>query len=244
MQVRWSLLSLVFMIAAGATPAQEKGVHVAGRIVGADGAPAPGVRVGPYWSFDEGKPSGSRLLRAGDDGRFDGAIEYLRVPGLLVAYSDDGAMVGTAELADQDALEDVAIQLAPSVRVHGRFVSPKLDGPIPWTNVYFYSGKNRPWSCSSQKAEFDVRLPRGELSIYAYGTDVNTVRRPLVLDGDAADVDLGEIELPATYLALHRGQRIDDVWKVTAARGMPLEQAQDLAKLRGKWLYIEFWGFW
>ncbi len=197
------------------------------------------------WSFVDGAANGYHELRADDAGRFRGRVEVHRYPALFAAFSADGDRVGLVEVQDEAAVHELHITLQPGVHVKGRFESPELGEPIPWTNVYVFAGadlKQRPISCSSDHAEFDVVLPPGKYRLWGYGTDVESVRRSLEIDGSEPEQDLGKIHLRGSYFALHRGKPLDP-WKVTAARGVPLEHA-NLADFRGKWLLIEFWGFW
>ena len=64
----------------------------------------------------------------------------------------------------------------------------------------------------------------------------------LSLTGDPAEVDLGAVDLPAHFLARHEGRVLPE-WKVSEARGLPLEGTR-LADFRGTWLLVEFWGYW
>ena len=44
------------------------------------------------------------------------------------------------------------------------------------------------------------------------------------------------------FFAVHKGRRLP-AWKVTEARGLPLDKTA-VESFRGKWLLVEFWGFW
>ena len=55
------------------------------------------------------------------------------------------------------------------------------------------------------------------------------------------DVDLKTLEVPATIIARHVG-KAPPPWHVTDARGVNKEV--QLADFKGKWVLLEFWGYW
>jgi hypothetical protein len=56
-----------------------------------------------------------------------------------------------------------------------------------------------------------------------------------------AETDLGFVDLKLTPLGRHQGKE-PPAWNVTAARG--LDPAVKLSDFKGRWLLIEFWGYW
>ena len=58
---------------------------------------------------------------------------------------------------------------------------------------------------------------------------------------DKRDLDLGVVEFEATFLALHYGKPLP-AWNVTDARRTT--KLAQLSDYRGKWVLVEFWGFW
>ena len=54
-------------------------------------------------------------------------------------------------------------------------------------------------------------------------------------------VDLGTTDLKPTIIAQHYG-KAPPAWHVTDARGVDPEAT--LADFKGKWVLLEFWGFW
>lgn len=223
----------------------EAGTRIAGTVVDADGRPVAGAQVANFWSFDQSS-SGSpfRGLDCDQDGHFDGPIDAQEQGFWLAAYSGDRKLAGLVEISKDGSTTDLLIRVKPSIRMHGRIASQGLGQAVPWTNTYWSlePGGYRLAQCSSRKATFDVRLPASSYGWNAYGQDVDGRSGEITLSSDAPDVDLGEIDLPATFLALHKGKELP-AWKVTAARGVTLEKSA-IADFRGRWLLVEFWGFW
>ena len=231
---------------SGVTLQLREGMHVTGRVLDAQGAPVPHAAVAEVWGFDHGT-SGTpfRGLDCDEEGRFDGALELWQIDSfVLVAYSPDRMLAGLIQLEKGGPTTNLRIEVGPSVRVHGRIVSQTLGRPLAWTNTYwnFGSGKARLAQCMSSKGEFDVRLPAGSYDLFAYGEDVVPKHVELEFSSAAPDRDLGEIDIPAAFLALHKGKELPP-WNVTEARGVPIQKSA-LADFRGKWLLVEFWGYW
>ncbi|MEZ5964244.1 MAG: hypothetical protein R3F56_10400 [Planctomycetota bacterium] len=259
------LVALIAQLAQSARaqdPDDAGWVAVQGRVVDGAGQPVAGVVVADFWTFDEARPIGhgevlewkdtergrevlrTQDLRSDADGRFAGRLQCPRGKSLLLALTADGELGGSVEV-DRDAKNDaLTITLVPTVRVHGTFVCEELAEGVTWTNVYMSSlpARHRVASCSSDSGAFDLRLPPGHWQFDGYGAGLRDLLRPLKLDADVRDLDLGEVELRAEYLALMRGKQLPE-WTVTDARGIDLADSK-LAAFRGKWLLVEFWGFW
>jgi len=58
---------------------------------------------------------------------------------------------------------------------------------------------------------------------------------------DKPDVAMGTIDMPATVIAKHVGKAPPE-WNVTDARGVA--KTVKISDFKGKWVMIEFWGFW
>ena len=92
------------------------------------------------------------------------------------------------------------------------------------------------------KAEFSVLLPPGEYDLNGYGSDVVGIHKPLSIQTSTGpDLDLGTLDLPATFLARHKGKELPN-WKLADARGVKKDVT--LADYRGKWVLVDFWGYW
>ena len=134
--------------------------------------------------------------------------------------------------------------LVPVRTVRARFTCEGLGGKPEWTNVYVQSpkGNSRISAMDSQDAAFEVLLPVGTYKLWMYGNDVKDIRRDHEVPPGEGVHDLGAVEFEPTFLALHHGKELPD-WTVTDARGVEKGKAL-LSDFRGKWVLVEFWGFW
>jgi hypothetical protein len=232
----------ILVLLAGAVIAEESRLDVAGVVVDASGQPLPGVKVATFWSYLAGKPAPSEPLVTDAQGRFSGTITHWRDFVYLTAYSKDAKLAGQIGLGIKEKSKGLRIVLRPSVRVHGTIVSPRLGRKPPWTNVYVQQGETPFLMVDSHEARIDFRVPLGVFVLYAYGGDIESVTKFVAVTGQKPAIDLGAVSIRAGFLALHKGKRLP-AWKVTEARGLPLEKTA-LENFRGKWLLVEFWGFW
>jgi hypothetical protein len=212
---------------------------VTGRVVDAAGKPAAGIEVATLWDAanDQMKPYKGATTDA--EGRFT-----LKAPShleALLALDKERKTGGLVPLDEKAAGKPVEIKLAPLVHVHGDFFCKELNKRPTWTNVYMWSGKARFAWCISKEAKFSFRLPPGTYKFQGYGTDIQDLRKDLTLTADKPDADLGTVDMKATVIAKHVG-KAPPGWHVTDARG--LKKGAQLSDFKGKWVLIEFWGFW
>jgi hypothetical protein len=103
-------------------------------------------------------------------------------------------------------------------------------------------GQSRVGDSDTSNGRLSATLPQGEITWSLYDSWFSSVAGARTLDGTATEVDLGTIDIPAAFLATKVGKELPE-WSVSASRGVPLDQS-GLKAHRGKWLLIEFWGYW
>jgi hypothetical protein len=240
MRSRWGIATVVTLWVALTGHAQEA-VKVTGRVIDAAGKPVAGAEVASFWTAVEGAMQPYKAATTDAEGRFATKLTFYG-PGAqsLFALDRDRKAGGLALVDSKSAAKPVEIKLAPLVHVHGRFFCKELERRPKWTNVYLMSGPVRFLQCSGE-ASFSFRAPPGKYTFWGYGTDVKDLKKEITLTADKPDLDLGTLDLPATVIAKHVG-KAPPAWHVSDARG--LKKGVQLADLKGKWVLIEFWGFW
>jgi prepilin-type N-terminal cleavage/methylation domain-containing protein len=216
---------------------------ISGRVLDAGGKPVAEADVAPYWHVTDGKAAPSRGTKTDAAGHFTFEFDPRSLGLALLAYDKDRQRGGLIVADPKQVPEKVEIKLGPLVHVHGQFSCKELGKRPPWTNVYMTAlpGRARVLGCASRQAEFSFALPPGPYQFWGYGTDVQDRRQEMTLAADRPDVDLGTVNLPATAIARHVG-KAPPKWNVTDARGVPKDVK--LEDFKGKWVLIEFWGFW
>ena len=159
----------------------------------------------------------------------------------MLALDKDRKTGGLIVVEPKEAEKALEIKLAPLVHLHGKFECKELNKRLKWTNVYISSGQARFAMCSSEEASFSFWLPPGTYKFWGYGTDIQNLRKDITLKADERDVDLKTIDMQATVIARHKG-KAPPAWHVTDARGV--KKDVKLSDFKGKWVLLEFWGFW
>jgi hypothetical protein len=161
----------------------------------------------------------------------------------LMALDASRTRVGLITIRPTATDQPVTITLAPAVRLHGKLIGEGSPVPLPWTNTYVevLPQKLRLAQCSSTRAAFDFRLPAGKYGLQAYGNDTETWRSEATLSLDHPDLDLHDVTLKPTGIARNMNRPAPPL-SVTAARGV--DPSVTLAGYKGKWVLLEFWGFW
>jgi hypothetical protein len=238
---------------------EEPRIEVAGKVMGPDGAPSCGARVSWSWNFEGGVPKSEDALVTDDQGMFRGRLTIYTDPFGLFAYSKDGLFAGFAEPA-KNAARDVVIRLGPAVRVTAS-VTSDVEGKKPIVFASYWNTCHRSRSAHvldllGRKDEHSIRfartfskigaleilLPAGTYDYDVYDDDFVTKTARVVLSAEKPEVTLGSIVVPPGFLAKHVGKELPE-WQIAAARGTDSRKSR-IADYRGKWLLVEFWGFW
>lgn len=248
-------IALIVCAALGGSLCAQEGTIVKGTVVDAAGKPVAGADVANFWIAGEGAvksllgfggaPSMTPFGNAKSDGagQFAVKVDFYGRPQAVMALDKERNRGGVAVVEAAKATSPVTIKLAPLVTVQGKFACPDLDRRPPWTNVYMslLPGGIRVVQCSSNNASFAFKLPPGKYQFWGYGSDVEGIVKELELKAAAPMLDLKTIDLPGSIIAKHVG-KAPPVWNVTDARGV--NKNVGLADFKGKWVLIEFWGFW
>ena len=135
------------------------------------------------------------------------------------------------------------LELEKLVKITGSLASKELGEKITWSNVYVnvIPGRMRVSRYMSDEATFEFLLPSGDFQFHMYGTDVKAKNIDRFIDSDEGDVKFGKIDLAATEIAKLYNKKAPPL-NVTAARGV--KKNVKWKDFRGKYVILEFWGFW
>jgi hypothetical protein len=217
---------------------------ITGKVVDATGQPVARALVGRSWSVVR-----DSVLKIEDpvpasvEGAFSITARFRDKPISLVAM-DAAQEWGGLVILDKDTIDKpVKIPIGPLVKLHGMIGIKNSDSTPDRTNVSIYSLPSRVdvASFSSTEGRFSFDLPPGDYLFWANGTDLMTKSLEFTLDAGHLDHDLGKLEFEQSIIAQHYG-KAPPAWRVSDARGLPKEVT--LEDLKGKWVLIEFWGYW
>jgi hypothetical protein len=216
---------------------------ITGKVEDGAGKPVAGAEVATFWIADTATMQPYNGAKSDGDGKFLLEATFYGLPQSLLALDKERKRGGLVILNPKSLPETITIQLAPLVHVHGDFFCKEIAKRPSWTNVYMSAmpGRARVLQCSSPAAKVSFWLPPGKYEFWGYGSEMQNKREEMTLAADKPDVDLKTVDVPATVIAKHVG-KAPPKWNVTDARG--LKKDVRLEDLKGKWVLVEFWGFW
>jgi thiol-disulfide isomerase/thioredoxin len=237
---------VVSMVALAMATSRAESVQVNGRVIDPDGKPVIGAEVGTFWFADVDQPMRAFAGTKTDaKGAFTLECETNGRDQAVMAIAQDGGAGGTAVVDADDPRRPLVVRLGPLVDVRGHFTCRESGKPPIGTNLYLslQPGQNRLIVNRSRGSEFALRLPPGEYELVGHGslTDYEVTERAVTLKEGAHD--LGAIDLKRTEMARHYGKELPP-WHITDARGLPQGKGVTLADFRGKWVVLDFWGYW
>ena len=90
--------------------------------------------------------------------------------------------------------------------------------------------------------QFSFQLPSGRYALRINaGVDFKDAYKVFTLTRDQTTVDLGSLEMELAQMARLYGKPAPH-WNITESRGIVKDS--QITDLRGKWVLVEFWGFW
>ena len=236
------MLRTVVMLLGCATLAfaQAQNVTIVGKVVDADGKAVAGADVSTFWL--EGRPSSG--VQTDAEGKFRlSARAYGNRPVGIIVIDKERKRGVASRFSSSSFGKERKLTLEKLVKVTGKLVCKELGERPPWTNVYvnMLPGRMRVARCMSDAAEFEFLLPPGDYQFHMYGTDVKAKNIERFIEGDEGTIDFKKVDLPATEIAKLYGKKAPAL-TVSAARGVkPTVKWKDF---RGKYVILEFWGFW
>ncbi len=220
------------------------------KVIDPDGKPVPKATAFYHMGWDDtrGKKDGlpewkyANKFLTGPDGTVK--VPYDQIGQGIQAWASDQKLIGYAP-SSPFALQSPAltVQLRPEIRVTGTIVSEdmkKAGLPVGWTNVIVYSGSAPVASYISTGGKFEIPLPAGDYDIEAYGTDLRTKKIRATVLGGRSECVVPPINLTAAALPLLTGKAAPELKGVVGWKG----EKVTLAGLKGKYVLLEFWGYW
>jgi len=164
----------------------------------------------------------------------------------LIAYDFKRQQGAIAIVSRTNAVKPLTIRLAPLVALHGEYVCHEVSGPLGWcvTHISCYGLGQMVLENRSVNGHFELLVPPGKYDFNGYegsGRLTRPVHRTIAVDGSETAIDLGHVDLDPTPWARSRGKSAPP-WHITEARG--LSSNATIADFHGKWLLLDFWGYW
>jgi len=240
--VNYSLLFVVCFL-AGRAFADSYSVTI--KVLGNDDQPVVGAEASLFWQVSSGamksisKESGRTDANGKTVLRMDDRNEMRPV----LVFSADRKLGGVVGVSKTNEGKELTVTLVPTVRARGRLVSTELNSKPEWANTMVTPDgfRSRFAQDMGNSAEFNFVLPAGKYSFNSYGSDVENKTQTVTLVAESPEHDFGTIDLKATAIARLKGKPAP-AWEIAAARGV--KPTAKLSDYKGKWVFLEFWGFW
>lgn len=230
------------VLLAATTMAETK--RVSGSVVGADGKDAANVDVASTWTITKDKLEPKQKIRTDRTGRFSGEVEVGKEDAIVMAVDKDRKNGAIAVVKAADLGKPIKLKLEPLAKLSGGADFSAFE-KAPADFEFKLAPKGSKSSLISEKVKgtaFAYRLPIGEYTIELKAKDAEDYSDEIELVADKAGLDVGPIKIKPdqAYVKAQFGKPAKIT--VTDARGVPKDFK--LESLKGKWVLIEFWGFW
>jgi uncharacterized protein (TIGR03067 family) len=242
--------TIVLRLGRAAPTFQDVPKEVTVTVQGPDGKPVANATVFYHLAWNEpldkkDGPPGWKYANAFTTGS-DGTVKvpYAEVGQGVRARVADRKLIGLTP-ATPFSLQSPAltVTLGPDVRVTGAVGSDDLRKaglPLGWINTIVYSRGTPIASRSSTDGTFEFPLPPGDYVLDAYGADLVDKRTPFTVPAGRSEVTVPPINLTASALPLLNGKQAPELKGVVGWKGDKVT----LAGLKGKYVLLEFWGYW
>ncbi|MHC5003577.1 MAG: hypothetical protein ACYTJ0_10680 [Planctomycetota bacterium] len=231
-------------------PDEAAPARITGTVVDGEGRPVVGAVVSNFWLYPappappvphDDPRAGALQATAGDDGRFELVIPDGRELGGLFAMDPERRRGGVAPV-DGASLE---ITVEPLAMLRGRCWSTALSlvpREIGGALIRAPVGQIVDWRVDPETGAFELPVPPGDYRLYVMSIEARTLTKDLTVEAGRPALDLGVLDLEPSIIARHYGKAPPAAWNVSAARGV--DRNVTLADYRGRWVLLEFWGFW
>jgi len=216
---------------------------VTGTVVDADGKPVVGALVGQeLFNGHDGQGTRLRGPQATTDaeGKFRLEIRPYGDPA-LVTFDRSGRRGTVAFLKAADLNQPITLRVAPMVSLKARISSPELPDLKYRSVMVMTKQRQRIAEANGPVADLSVEVPPGDYDLLILGSNTTPYRASITVPAGKTEHDLGDVKLEATELVRLKGKPAPEL-TVTDARGVP--KTVQLSDFKGKWVALEFWGYW
>ena len=237
---RLSLLVCVPVLAAAVWFPQKSvpSWEISGIVVDERGAPLAGAEFARYFLLTGGKFTAYEGLKADAQGRFAGKITPYKLPMTYIALDKDGKLGACIVVTEQSVKSAVRVVLKPlaelsyRTEIEGGYAPVSMNTSIgcPDTNTVVVLSYDSP----------PLKVPEGTYELQFFSIELQKFRKPFSVSA-GQKVDVGVCSPQLTPISRNIGNPAMPV-EFAEARGVPPDFK--LADLKGKWVLLEFWGFW
>ena len=239
------VLGIVAVAAVDQVPAQAvqqpPTVTINGRVVDASGNGVAGAKLATNWVASDGQAlnAGSNAPVTASDGTFSHAFPIYDFPVVLMAIDAHRKIGGTVLIEKNPGDAKVTIKAQPLATLR---LKARLDAPGSYAigiNVMHPEPRVPIAFVGAPGTTVDVAMPAGTYELFVASMETNSVTKSIEFKPGATETV--EIELKVSGLAKSYGK---EALPLTFSEVRGVDPRFKLADLKGKWVLLEFWGFW
>lgn len=237
------LASCAALALCSAALGEDKAVN--GTVVDAKGQPVAGAEIAVGWKCGgkDRQLEPSQKIKTDRTGRFMGNVPCDEGPVAIMALAKDrkSGAVKVASLADLG--KTIKLELAPLVKTAGKLELGDFAAPPKKIDLEI---RVMPEDVSlirydSESTTVELALPVGSYKLMASAADAEPSGTEFDLDADEPEYDFGKVSIePKAGKGADGGK--EPFFKITDAIGVSKDMK--LADYKGKWVLIDFWGYW
>ena len=214
------------------------------QVVDASGKAVPGAIVAPFAWRNDWKDDLWNYERSGKTGP-DGVAKRKENGGISVyVRAPERKLVGLASVSPAALQDPITVTLSDECPVSGSMTCPelsKIGKDLGRTLVELNWDGDRTAVYFSARQRFEFLVPPGRYELILRGEYGQEVHRPVEVKPGQTELALDPVALRATRFALLTGKPAPELAGVHAWKNSP---AIKLADLKGKVVYLDFWGVW
>lgn len=263
-----SILQVAFASTTRTTFSDE--LILSGTTVDEEGQPVSNVDVGFYWDFLFDQLIPYDWAFSEENGAFVARASHFRDEGVVCAFSDDRKSGCALWLKKSDFEKSATLKLTSLMNVRFNVTCPKLETIVDrgLIELELVNPDTPPWPAeptldslqtwykalpegtvptrsfgtpSFRNHDLTVPLPSGRYLIRVSAIHMEDEYVPLVIDETQGKDIVVNVEMSLSPLAELLGKPAPQ-WNITDSRGIDKDALP--VDFRGKWLLVEFWGFW
>lgn len=221
-------------------------VSVSGTVTDAAGKAMSNMEVAAAWTLEKNrlKPVG-KPLRTNSRGAFSGELTVEGNTPIALLAVDLSRQRGGVLLVQPEVLQQAAplsLQAHRLVEVRGK-LNAALIRPAPKLVRLDVTLANALVLRVDVQRQFNLKLPPGEYDLWLGGDGIERQRRVVAVGASSRPIQLDPFDLrPAPVGGEVAGPRETPPLTVSDARGVA--PSVRLTDYRGKWVLLEFWGYW